>query len=218
MVQITLGLLLGTAFIFLCMYTFDDGIVWEPPRDIRLRQPSLSDIDRSDPHLADEYIKHEICPAYHYFILRNELEEPFRGSGSEIFSGIYLIAPCALLAASGLRSSGLIKSRALCIAISVAALFLLGFLVRLLYRRYLEIPRYEYSPEDFSRDREHLAQFPFEYGETLDAALNNYAIRKHHSYLSSLRKTVRTRIALRRILIFLGMISYVLLFLPYIEL
>lgn len=212
MFQIIFGLLLGSCFIFLLMYTHDSGVLWQ--NSLELRRPTLSDIDLSDKSIADKYVLHEICTAHNYFILRNELESPFERDSSPFGTGVYLLAPCVLLSASGLRALTQIQSRILCLAISALALCVLGILVRLLYNRLLKIPPFSYTSEDRSRDRDHLAKFPRTYGESLDTAVNNYILTMHYRYLLDLRKTVRTRIVLRRAINFLALASYVLLFLP----
>lgn len=208
MLQLIIGLAAHFAGAFLLMFAYDSGAVWCESESIRLRIPSVLDIDSSNIGLVDLYVKHEICPAYHYFVLRNDLtEKPERGS---FLTGVFFQIPSMIISLRGIMSLPNM-SRQAATPIIVASCVIGVFLVHLLYRRLLKIERYSYGEFEFSKDVEHLSRFKREYGESLDAATNNLAIHRHLQYLMSIQDSLRMRKAVRKVLTVFAIIAYILL-------
>jgi len=66
--------ILNMAVALLVMYCYDYAILWKS-EDLgtRLRIPSVSDLRSADMDAISRYVAREICPAYHYDVIVNEI-------------------------------------------------------------------------------------------------------------------------------------------------
>lgn len=203
---------LAGAFLF--KYASDEG--YQPPSflaDLDLRRPSLSDLQTYDKYLADTYVSEVICPAYCYFDLLADLKVSCKkAQDSQTVSFIMLYVPTCAAFVQILKSFAC-SFHSVFLWLFGVALWVLGdVFVSLIYKRSFAIPSFRYDETDYKTDKEILFVSGPKYGESREAALNNFVLLQHYNYLCSIWSSLSFRFAIARVLCFVTGAAYLLFF------
>lgn len=208
------SVLLNLASSFLLMYAFDEPKIWRSKDDkLKLRKPETSDLLTANQFSLSSYVEQVICPAYYYFVLRNEtFPEKNEDSGS-IMYGLFFQFPTLFLSYRGLYKTGIIESRSICYVLVCVLCAIGSFLLHKVYINTLKIDQFEESMDSLyllfmknTRDEKH--------DISPESAFNNFAINFHMNYLLSIKETVRSRRVLRRYINSIALLIYILAFMP----
>ena len=214
MIVFLVSVLLNLASSFLLMYAFDEPKIWKSEEDkLKLRKPETSDLLSANEFSISSYVEQVICPAYYYFVLRNEtFSERNKNSGS-IMCGLFFQFPTLFLSYRGLYKTGIIESRSICYALVCVLCAIGSFVLYKIYINTLKIDKFEESMDSLyvlfaknARDEKH--------DISPESAFNNFAIKFHMNYLLSIKETVRSRRVLRRYINSIALLIYILAFLP----
>lgn len=197
-----------TAFVL--MYCCDNVKLWKDDESIYLYKPAVYDLNNTDfrMFIVDKYVDNIINPAYHYFILRKEVEETC--GGEEFAYGFILQLPSLLFVMNYIKRllpeiliNGMPKliSIIMILVISLIPCIIGCYIVWKIYNSKFSLPEFYYSnkmlKERFVYEG---SDFDKEYGLEIDTAFNHYVILKHYEFILSLIDKVRFRKAVRRII------------------
>ena len=197
---------------FLCSYSLDSVKIWKD-KEIRLKEPSLYDLDLSDLLKVHSYVENIIKPSHHYFVLRNTIEAKTKdnsGYGSQFI----LQASSLLFVIKYMREAFPLLNYFVASVISVIVCVVGYLIVSMVYQKSnFSIAKFNYGEQDLKNE------FVYDESEysliSKDAAFNNFVINKHYRYLLSIEGTVWHRATIRKILFALAAIIYVLFFMQY---
>ena len=180
--------------------------------DLDLVRPQVSDLSHPvEPHLS-RYVDQVICPAYHYFVLRNQIRQSI-SRDSSFWGGLVIHSGCALLLIRLLLKVGFTESVLFCVVLVSAACVLGCWLLSILYKRKLQLKPFTCNKEKTRSQLEQFSDREFDISD--DAELNNRLIDLHCRYLMDNQKTVMTRSIVRGIMYGAAGIIYLFVFLPF---
>ncbi len=144
----------------------------------------LSEEERASYCIVDDYIKNTICPAYHYQILRNEINH-YQNDDNGGFCYYFIIN--LMLSLIFVKILDIEKWFFFCTVVALVIGYVCYFVVWLLYKKYSPyriIGYYELHP--------------------------SYDWKSHYDYLLKRKENVIYRYLLRNIVLWIGIFSYVL--------
>ena len=198
---------------FLCSYSNDSIKIWKDNKEIRLKEPSLYDLDLADLLKAHIYVEDIIKTSHHYFVLRNTIETQNKdnaGYGTQII----LQASSLLFVIKYMREVFPLLNYFTASVISITVCVVGCLIVFMVYQKSnFSIANFNHGEQDLENE--------FVYDESKypliseDTAFNNFVINKHYHYLLSIESTIWHRATIRKILSALATIIYVLFFMQY---
>ena len=204
--------LLHCFICFAIIYSFDKAELWYSNKDKpSLQQPTLYDLE-DDNGLDDmqRYTKEIISPAYHYFKIREELEDAQKDE--EIpFIPIFLLISMDLLITQALNKSFPWDWIGGLVALIICTI---GYFVSyIVYHKFtnLSLDKFEYSLSELKEIFERHGGYS-KYNISKKCAFNNFVITKHNTYLHSIQATIFFRYWVRKTLIFMSSILYIFFF------
>lgn len=200
-----------TAFLFL--YSFDSAKLWKSNKEIRLKEPSLYDLDFANLLKVHSYVENIIKPSHHYFVLRNTIEAQSKDD-SGFGTLIILQASSFLFIFKYMREVFPLLNYFASSVISVIICVVGYLIVSMVYQKC------NFSIKKFNCDEQDLKK-EFVYDESKyplineETAFNNFVINKHYQYLLSIESTLWHRATIKKILSALATIIYILFFMQY---
>lgn len=198
---------------FLCFYSLESVKFWKDNKEIRLKEPSLYDLDLADLLKVHRYVEDIIKPSHHYFVLRNTIESQSKDDSGGI-SLILLQGSSLLFIVKYIRKIFSLSNYFVASVISVIVCGVGCIIVSIVYQKFnFHIKKFNYDEQDLKNE--------FVYDEskypliTEETAFNNFVIKKHYQYLLSIENTVWHRATIKKILSVLATIIYILFFMQY---
>lgn len=198
---------------FLCSYSLDSAKIWKGNKEIRLKKPSLYDLDLADLLKVHRYVEDIIKPSHHYFVLRNTIESQNK-EDSGCGTLIILQASSLLFVIKYMREVFPLLNYFTASVLSVIVCVIGFLIVSMIYQKSnFSIAKFNYDEQDLKKEFVYdESEYPLISEET---ALNNFVINKHYQYLLSIESTIWHRATIRKILSALATIIYILFFMQY---
>ena len=198
---------------FLLAYSNDNVKLWKSNNEIRLKEPSLYDLDLYDMLKVHRYVEDIIKPSHHYFVLRSTIEKQNKDD-SRYGAAIILQASSLLFVIKYMREVFPLLNYFTASVISVIACGIGCLIVSIVYQKsHFSIANFDYNEQDlrnsFVYDE---SEYPLISEET---AFNNFVINKHYHYLLSIESAVWFRSTIKKTLYALSAIIYILFFFRY---
>lgn len=184
-----------SAFVFMYLCDFPEVVKWRGSGTIKVKMPSVYDLNTTDDvHEVNDYIKKIVNPAYHYFILRKDLNID-EGCFNLVVSVIVQIITLCVVGTNVTKvfprqSMPETLYTVLVIASTIAVACLGSFILYKRYKSRYAIKRYSYSESDLTKKFKHYNE-QFDINE--EASLNNFILIQHYNYLCSIEKSLRQR-------------------------
>jgi hypothetical protein len=198
---------------FLCSYSNDSIKIWKDNKEIRLKEPSLYDLDLADLLKAHSYVEDIIKTSHHYFVLRNTIEaqsKNYSGYGTQ-----FIVQVSSLLFIIKYMREIFSSLNYFTVSVISIIICVVGYLiVSMVYQKSnFSIAKFNYDEQELKNEFVYdESEYPLISEET---AFNNFVINKHYHYLLSIEGTVWHRATIRKILSALATIIYVLFFMQY---
>lgn len=175
-----LGYILHCFTAFALIYSHDEAKIWgeqEPPEQ---RVPKVSDLDEEDRlsiYAIDDYVEKTICPKYHYFILKKEIEHYQACYNDGLKNGFIIQLFSLLLSAQMIIRADIFDFWLIPVLLSAAVCSASCGIIYWLYKHY--------------RGWEHMRNKHFFWVSHIGG---------HYEYLCSIKETVIFRYSIRKIL------------------
>ena len=211
-VEVILLFLLHCFICFAIIYSYDRAELWYNHKDkLSLYQPTLYDLeDGNNLDNMQRYTKEIISPSYHYFKIYEEIEDAQKED--EIpFITFFLLLSIGLLISQTLNEVFSLEWVAGLVALIVC---LIGYFISyIIYHKFtnLALSKFEYSSLELKELFERQEGYS-KYNISKKSAFNNFVITKHNAYLNSIQATIFFRYWVRKSLIFVSGIIYLVFF------
>lgn len=220
---VILGYLLHCFTAFALMFSCDKAKIWGDTEEPKLHMPRLADLQEEERLKFDkndteeewdrkqrtndsidwrsgmerqEYVEKVISPAYHYFMLKGEIEGLQSNCDDGFFPGLTLQLFSLLLIVQSLNRMEIFNSWIISLFVATVVCSVSCFIISWLYKN-----RWRYTVME-------IEDFAYDYCDWS----NNYIIEKHYEYLYSIKNTVYFRHAVRKILFDASWWIYLLFF------
>lgn len=187
-----LAYLLHCFTAFALIYSHDEAKIWGDKEEPEQRMPRVSDLseeERLSIYAIDDYVKNTICPKYHYFILKKEIEKYQSDCGEGLKHGFFLQLFSILLSAQMLIRADVFDSWIMPILLSTAICSVSCGIIYWIYKNYwrcqsIRVKHFYWQSH----------------------------IGGHYEYLCSIKDTILFRYYIRKILYDTSFIIYALFF------
>lgn len=209
---VAFGLYLLSAFLW--MYCSDELPDFNQIIDhLNLARPKISDLNNPAEQELSKYVEQVICPAYHYFVLRDQIKKSTLHDSSPFWAGLALHSGFAFVLVRMLLRVGFTDSILLCTALVIVACVLGSWLLSILYKKKLQLKPFTYTREEIQSQVEWFDSREFDIDNNTE--VNNCLIDLHCRYLMNNQKRVLTRAVVRDIMSGVACIVYLIVILPY---
>ena len=215
---LSLAIYLFVAFVL--MYCTDEAHIWKDNREIRLKKPSIHDLEGiEDKYILNKYIENTLIPAHNYFALKSRIDKIQDKDSTEgclttitleIFSFLFVVRSAANMIPNGkFFDIPKVLYTILLFAITLGLCILGRYLIKILYTNKFMILSFGLDIEDL---RNGFVSEESEFGLDEEKQFNNYVILRHYHYLLFIEDTVQFRHSVYKIFSVVAGIVYFLFF------
>ena len=173
---------------FLCLYSNVSVKIWKNNKEIRLKEPSLYDLDLANLLKVHSYVEIIIKPSHHYFVLRNTIEAKTKDNSG--YGSQFILQAASLLFVIKYMREVFPLLNYFTASVLSAIVCVVGYLiVSMIYQKSnFSIAKFNYDEQDLKKEFVYdESEYPLINEET---AFNNFVINKHYQYLLSIESTV----------------------------
>lgn len=203
MLEIIICLALHCAISFALKYCCDKEIIWHNNESPKLHMPRLCDLDENcDVYTQQKYVDEVIIPSNAYFSMVSEISNFQEDDSGDLLIQLIIRLPAFLLVANAFRKADFFDflwlNSLLAVVVCVAIIFVVSFIYN---RTNLKLGSFKLSLSDIKKDFDYVKKYSErEFDMPEENALNNFIIKKHHSYISCIHYTIEKRYRLKKIL------------------